>query len=402
MTSTTWIELSKSALKNNLHLIKQSISKDIKIALCIKGNGYGHGMLEIAEQVCKTDKSQRIWFCVDEIDEYTHLRHAGIKNQIIIIGPFFKLVELQSQALVTDNQVHIFTSNYQTAKYLSSIGVKYKTQLNIHLKVDTGMCRQGVTVNQALPLIAKIEKLPGVKLSGIATHFANADGPLNNMQMRAQITDFQKLKDHLGTKSKKYIWHAANSAAIFAYPQTHYDLVRPGIALYGYSPFSKQISSPEAQHPVLKNYQHRVLNASEVAKLQPVLTWKTKTADIKNIKKGDRVSYGGTYRAAKPTRIAVLPVGYYDGLSRRLSNRGAVLIKDRKCKIVGNICMNLTLVQLPSSLQNVEAGDDVILIEGGGKAENLKITANQLASKTGTINYEILTSIRQDMPRLWI
>jgi alanine racemase len=376
INSLAWLEISRPALQHNLRLLRGLAGKKVIIAPAVKANAYGHGLSGAAKAFLQGEAD---WLFVNSLEEARQLRRNKINRPILLIGRWDK----KQIAEILTLRLRFFLDDYALAKAVSTIAASKKQPAVIHLKIDTGMSRQGLKIPQEIDLIEKISKLPYLDIEGIATHFATADGPRSNPSFKKQLALFEKValavEKRLG---KKLIKHCANSAAAMLYPQCRFDLIRPGIAAYGLYP-SRTVKK-------IWEKNHRPL--------QPALSFKTRITLIKTINKGDAVSYGGTFVAKNKMTIALLPVGYYDGLDRKLSNCGGVLIGGQRAKILGRVCMDLTVADI-SKIKNAQLGDEVVIIGSQGKAT---VTADELADKIGTINYEVVTRLRESLPRYYI
>jgi alanine racemase len=369
----TWIEVSKKRIENNIRMIRQVIGPKVLLAPCIKANAYGLGIENIAQLLsdCKVDG-----FCVNSLQEATSLRQIGIRKPILVMG-YIPEDDLQQ---IIDLRLRVFISDYLTAKKLNQLAQKSKQKVLIHLKIDTGMHRLGVLVSEAKDLITELKKLENLSLEGIATHFATADEETKKMYFRKQLKAFQDLLKELKKNGIKFpLIHSANSAALLETKNSHFDLVRPGLAIYGYYP---NVSSKK------KCLQRKI-------KLLPALTWKTRVSLVKTIPAQSYVGYGATFRTVNKTKIAVLPVGYYDGFDRRLSNRGFVLIKGKRVPVRGRVCMNMIIVEV-NKIRNIFQGEEVVLLGQQGKEE---ITVEELAKACNTIDDEIIARLRETIPR---
>ena len=372
----TWIELSKKNFIKNIKAIRSVIGKKVILAPCVKANAYGHGLVESAKILSKNGAD---WLCVDTTDEGLLLRKNKILCPILIMGFIYE----DEISRVVSNGFRIFLYDYALAKSLSKAGFRQKKVALVHIKVDTGMSRQGVKINDLKDFIVKVAKLPYIKIEGLATHFATSDELSNKSYYRAQKKRFSQSLE-IAKKIIHYtlIAHCANSGAILSDRSSHYSMIRPGIISYGYYP------SPEVKKYCLK----------KGIRLYPVLSLYTKIVQVKKIEKGDAVSYGSTFIAPKDMRIAVLPVGYYDGIGRILSNVGSMIIHGKRAKILGRVCMNMTMVDI-SSIPNVTTGDSALIIGKQGKGE---IPADEIAKLSQTINYEVLIRLRESAKRIVI
>jgi len=375
MKETIWIEVSKNNLKHNLQMLRRLIGKKI-LAPAVKANAYGHGLIETAKLLIKFGAD---WLCVNSVAEEEKLRQSKIKKPILIIG----CVAPEEFKKVVAYDLRLFVYDIISAKRLSRLAVAKHKKVKIHFKIDTGMHRQGVQLEQAESLVQKIAALPGLEIEGLATHFASADNPRRPAYFKKQSATFKilsaRIKEILG---KKLIVHCDKSASILLYPDKLFDLVRPGIAVYGHFPAAE----------IEKICQKRKIH------LRPALSLKTKISFVKKIPKNSLVGYGCSFKTKRPTTIALLPIGYYDGLDRGLSNRGWVLVAGQKAPIIGRICMNITIIDV-TDIKNISAGTEATII---GKQKNQVITAENLAEQLGTINYEIIARLRESISRYYL
>jgi alanine racemase len=351
--------ISKSALVHNLSAYRRAIG-DTWLMAVVKANAYGHGMIEVA----KTIEKETDWFGVASGAEALALRRAGIKKPILVLS-FYSADET---AELVKKKVSLAVYDLAQAKLISQAAKKLKVTANIHLKVDTGTSRLGIFPQAVGKFVNQLLRLPNLKTEGLFSHFAASEESLEFT--RQQNFLFDLAIDELEWRGIDPIQHIACTAAGIVAPGSRHCMVRLGIGLYGLWPS---------------------LEAKKQAKfaLKPALTWVTRVVQVKTIPKGAFVGYGLTFQAKRPTTLAVLPIGYFDGFDRGLGNLGEVLIHGKRCKVLGRVCMNLTMVDV-TDVKNVKAGDLVVLIGKQGKEE---ITADELAKKLGTINYEIVTRI---------
>lgn len=376
MKDVSWLEISSTKLKKNLKTIKKLVGPKTIIMPCIKANAYGHGLESIAKILVKNNIK---WLAVFSLEDARRLRQAGINQNILVMG----YISNDNLEEVVNLDLRMFISDYQTAQALSQIAQKRHKQIPIHIKIDTGLSRFGILDNKAIEIIFKIAQLKGIIIEGLATHFATADEFKRRSYFQKQFQNFQNLINQLG-KLKIHIplIHCANSSTVLLYPEARFNMIRPGLALYGYY-----------DNKDIKEYcQKRNIH------LYPILSFKTRVALVKNISRGRRISYGYNYQAKKNIKVAVIPVGYYDGVNIQNSNRGYVLIKGKKAKILGRVCMNATIVDI-SHIPNVRKNDEVVIIGRQGKQQ---VTADDIARITNTINYEVLTSLRESLPRYYL
>lgn len=369
----TWVEISKENLLSNLNQFKKNTGGKI-IACIVKANAYGHDLGKIV-QILKKDKS--IWFGVDSLSEAVQIRKKEKRTPILILG----YIPLNYLETAIKNNFSFVVYNQETLERI--IKLKNKKPAKVHLKIETGLNRQGVIGKDLLKLLNLIKQNPKkIILEGVSTHFADIEDTLKPDFAMEQLKNFNKAVDLVEKNGfQSLIKHCAATAATILYPQTHFNLARVGIGLYGLWP-SRDVK----------------IVANKRLNLKPVLTWKTVVAQIKKIKKGGSVSYGRTWFAQKDSKIAIIPVGYYDGLDRKLSNCGRVLIKGQYANIIGRVAMDMLVVEV-AHLKDLKLEDEVVIIGKQGKNE---ITAEEMADKIGTINYEIVTRINPMIPRVVI
>lgn len=375
MKEPIWIEIDKKNLQNNIKTLRQAVGERVILTPCIKSNAYGHGLFGVADILCRSGAD---WLAVNSLFEAVELRRKGIKKPIIVLG-YVLLSELRE---IINNDLKILVYNLETAQKLSELAKQQDKIVDVHIKVDTGMGRQGVLVEEAEEFIRKLLGFGGLNLEGIATHYANSNEPENPAYFNKQLDRFIALLKDLQLKNiRPKIAHSANSAATFLKKEAWFDLVRPGLSVYGY------YSSKATREECLKKNLI----------LKPVLTLKTKVAMVKTLKKGEGVGYGSMHITDKETTVAILPIGYYDGLDRKLSNKGEALIKGQRAKILGRVCMNMIIVDI-THLKGVKLEDEAVLLGRQGDGE---ITVEELAEKSDTINYEVTARLRESIKRYY-
>lgn len=362
----TWAEINLGNLSYNYEQIKKILAPKTKIMVTIKADAYGHGLVPVAKRLL----SSRVeYLAVASIDEGIRLRQANIKLPILVLGAILKS---DIEPLFRDNLTPALCTE-DLAIALNNRAGYFKRKINVQIKVDTGMGRLGVLYNDALRFVKKIHKLKFVNIEGIFTHFALADTDRDFTLY--QIDLFKRLIAKLKESGIHIpLVHTANSMGIIGYKNSHFNMVRPGLAIYGLYPAEN-----------LK------------IKLKPVLSLKTKIIYIKNVPRGYGISYGHDYVTKKETKIVTLPIGYGDGYPRNLSNQAPVLIKGRRFKISGRVCMDQLMVDVGDF--RVKVGDEVVLIGFQGKN---KISAEELARLSGTISYEIVCGMGSRIPRVYI
>lgn len=372
----TWIEIEASALRHNFRSLSR-IAKPAQTMAVIKSNAYGHGLLDCARILSKTGAK---WFGVDHVDEALELRKQGIRQSILVLGytPTDRLVD------AVKHDISIVAYNLDTFRALAKLRGK---KARVHLPIETGLTRQGIGERELEKIAVLItHHLSRFTLEGVHTHFANIEETKSRAYADHQLNEYKKaIKKIQEYKLYPKYRHSASTAASILYSDTHFDMVRTGIGLYGLWP---SVST-----------QHVARSTQRGLELKPVLSWKTIVAQVKDVKKGTPVSYGLTERVRRDSKVAVLPIGYADGFDRVAnSKRGHVLIGGRRCKVLGRVCMNMTMVDI-TDVPNVKPEDEVVLI---GKQGKERITAEELANLGKTINYEVVTRINWDIPRIVI
>jgi len=368
----TWVEIKKSRLQSNLKQFRKIVGSRRQIMAIVKSNAYGHGMLEVAK-LCLSAGAD--WLGVVNLREALLLRQAKIKAPIFILSyyPFSSDIK---EAIRENIDFPVYTLSQ--AIFLDKEGQNLNKIVNIHIKIDTGTSRIGILSGQANDFIEKIKRFKYLNLRGIFTHYADSESK-NQSYTKQQTKKFQDIIED----KQISLAHAACSAATINNPCTLFNMVRIGIGLYGLWPS--------------KNTQCIANKKSFLVNLQPVLSWKTKVIQVKSLPAGVSVGYNRTFVTRSKTKLAILPVGYADGYDRRFSNCGSVLIHGISCPIRGRVCMNLTMADV-SRVAGVKARDEVVLI---GRQKNRVISADDMAKKIGTINYEVVTRINSDIPRIY-
>jgi alanine racemase len=369
----TWAEVSLAVLRENFRAIQQHVGENVTVCAVVKADAYGHGAIECARALASAGAP---WLGVTGAEEGLALRSAGIKARLLLMTGIWK----GEEELVVAHHLTPTVWEPWHLQLLEKAAGKQQALLPVHLKVDTGMNRLGAP-KEALPaLCATLSVCQHLRLEGVSTHFASV---LDAEKTRQQATLFEEC---LAILHGEGLWpaliHMANSAAISGQPETWRTMVRPGIALYGYS--TSLTRDGQA--------------AEIVPRVHPVLSWKTRAITLKEVAAGQAIGYGGTFVAQKRCRIAVLPVGYADGFHRLLSNRGRVVVRGEYAPVAGRVSMDLTTVDI-THIPGVEVGDEVVLIgENGGK----RIDASDHARLCKTIPYEILCSLSERVPRVYI
>ncbi len=364
--TTSTIYLSRSAFLNNIRFLK-SFSPSSKFFPVVKANAYGHGLKEVVSIVDDYVDG----YCVHSVDEAIEIE---TKKPILILGHIGSNENLLRE-LLKSKKLYLTVYSGRVVDFVENIANSVGKPIGLFVKVETGTNRLGLEENDALNLANRIVNSKCLNFMGFSTHFANIEDTTDHSFAKKQIEIFNRvIAKFSGQHVEK---HNACSAALMLFEETRTEIVRPGISFYGYYPSRETIVSLNAKGYEKKNG------------LKPVLSWKTNPLQIKKVKADSYIGYGLTYKATKDMTIAVLPVGYSDGYDRGLSNNGYVLIKGRRCPIVGRICMNLFMVDV-THIDNISEQDEVVLI---GKSGEEEITADTIASFLGTINYEVLARL---------
>lgn len=365
----TWVEVDLKAVAANFFTLKKSLPVSTKMMVAVKANAYGHGIIEVSRKLVECGVDYLGVACVDEA---LLLRKNLIEVPILNLGAFLK----NDVEMMVGYDISSTVTDWALVRKLDACAARLKKKARVHIKIDTGMGRLGVWHADAFDFIVKLCALKNIIIEGLYTHFPSADS--DEAFTRSQINTFCALVDKLTVRGIEIpLKHSANSVAVMGYRDSHFNLVRPGLAIYGLYP---QEDFPRHME------------------LLPVLSFKTKVAFIKKISKGMSVSYGRTYLANKRTKIATLPVGYGDGYNRLLSNKGKVLIRGKTCPVAGVVCMDQMMVDV-SLLKDIRVEDVVVLIGSQGRHS---ISAENIASACHTIPYEVVCWISPRVPRVYL
>lgn len=379
----TWVEISQSALRHNVQVLAREAHPS-KLIGVVKSNAYGHGLVGVA----KTIQSSVAWFGVDSVEEGSALRAAGIKKPILVIGyvPTDQLVTCVQKTL------SIVVYNTGSLKMVHKKMGKGRGTLSVHLAIETGTTREGFTLQELPDVLSLIRRMDAVRVDGAYTHFAirlqgaymhfaNVEDPARPSYAEQQLKAFEQALAYIKKQGMDPgLRHTASSAAVFSRPEARFDLVRPGIALYGLWPSAD------------------VKAAKKDVTLRPVLTWKTLVAQVKDVPKGTPVGYDCTERVKRRSTVAVLPIGYWDGFDRKASSKGHVLIRGTRCKVLGRVCMNMIMVDA-TEVKGVQPNDEVVII---GRQKREEISADDFAQTISTIPYEAVTRINPQIPRILV
>jgi alanine racemase len=375
-TRPTWAEVSLVHLRQNFRVIERHVGTGVTVCAVVKADAYGHGATECARAL---EEEGAQWLGVTSLDEAIPLRDAGIEARILLMTGFWRgeeeeIVRLHLTPTVWEpGQVELFE------KAATRLGVPKHA---VHLKVDTGMGRLGVAPEDLPQVCSALRSSPHLALEGLSTHLASSE-VLDAPSVGEQLKCFEEVRLRLRKEGfDPPLLHAANTGAVISRRESWYTMVRPGIALYGYYlPFERA--------------GREVSGAKLRLGVKPVLTWKTRILSLREVRANQALGYGGTYVTKAPARIAVLPVGYADGLNRQLSSRGRVIVREHYAPLVGRISMDLTLADV-TGLPGIAVGDEVVLL---GSCDGLNVDAREHASLANTNPYEILCGISKRVPR---
>ncbi len=379
-TRPTWAEVSLTSLRQNFRTVAKHTGAGVIVCAVVKADAYGHGAVECSRAL---EAEGAKWLGVTSLDEAIPLRDAGIESRILLMTGFWRGEEIEIVRLGLTPTVwepwHI--ESLETAAARGSVSNGTMRQA-VHLKVDTGMGRLGVSLEELHTILKALKAAPHLLLEGLSTHLASSeimDAPSVGEQER-RFEEALRMVRTAGFVPE--LVHMANTSALISRRETWNNMVRPGVALYGYYlPFQRagrEVSGGTLRLPV-----------------KPVLTWKTRILSMRNFAASQALGYGGTYVTKAPAHVAVLPVGYADGYNRQLSNRGRVIVRDHYAPIIGSISMDLTLVDV-TGIPDVAVGDEVILL---GTSDGLSVDALEHARLANSSPYEILCNISKRVPR---
>jgi len=363
-----YCEIDLRAIRHNVGVMRSYLKDGEDFLAVVKANGYGHGAVQVARAALDAGAKM---LAVAIPEEGVQLRQAGIDMPILVLGG----IEEEAADIIAACNLTQVVFDEERILALERAGEKYDRKVCVHLKLDTGMNRIGVRSKEEVQqLVRLIDNLDHVELTGCFTHMATADEDFCE-DTHAQIARFGALCEAIAeVHPGKITRHAANTASIFRYPQAHFDMVRGGIALYGYPPFAEDLG------------------------LKPAMRWVARAVYVKTIQPGDKVSYGGLFEAKKPTRVMTVPVGYADGYRRGLTGKGCVLVRGQRAPILGRVCMDQIMVDV-TDIPEAQAGDEVVLLGAQG---NDMIDADEMAAWLSTISYEVICSPSARVPRVYV
>jgi alanine racemase len=375
-TRPTWAQVSLENLRYNFGVVQGHIGAGITVCAVVKADAYGHGATECARAL---EQEGARWLGVTSLDEAIPLRDAGIQTRILLMTGFWRgeeeeIIRLQLTPTIWEpGQVELLE------KAAAGLGLP---RVAVHLKVDTGMGRLGVDPEDLYEVCSALKASPHLLLEGLSTHLASSE-ILDAPSVNEQLQKFEQVRSLLRNEGfDPPLIHVANTGAVISRRESWNTMVRPGIALYGY-------------HLPFERAGREVSGSKLRLGVKPVLTWRTRILSLRDVRANQPLGYGGTYVTKAPARIAVLPVGYADGLNRALSSRGRVIVREHYAPIVGRISMDLTLADV-TGLPGVSVGDEVVLL---GAVDGLSVDAREHAELANTNVYEILCAISKRVPR---
>ena len=366
----TVAEIDLDALGHNLQYFKNKLPQETKVMAVVKADAYGHGAIQIALYLQSIGVK---YFAVAFLDEAIQLRHAGITEEILVLG----YTPAKGIELAIEHNIAVTVYTLEMLRVIEAAGERAGQSVKVHLKVDTGMGRIGFVPSEIEQYIEALHEKRWIELVGVYTHFATADEA--NSEFTLQQRDlFHKVVTRLNQEFTIPLVHLSNTAAAINFSAIKQSAARIGIGLYGLSPAPEVVTGED--------------------ELEPVMSVKTEVIYVKTIQPGETVSYGATFRAERETVVATLPIGYADGFPRSLSNRGYVLIHGKYAPIIGRVCMDQTMVDV-TDIADVMIGDEVVIF---GEQAGERITVDYYAELLGTINYELVTIIGKRIPRIYI
>ncbi len=368
-----WVEVDLDAISHNVGQLKRLIGDDVAIAAVIKANAYGHGAERVAGALLEHGASM---LAVATLDEAVRLRRSGIRAPVLVLYG----VPVWEAEKVVENDLEVAVFDEDLPRTLAAGARKHGRKIGVHINVDTGMGWYGLSFEEPriVKLAKELQQLPYLDLKGLFSHFANSDGDpsYTRMQLERFVEVVRKIEAEGITIPFK---HICNSAAILKCPEARFNMVRPGLMLYG-------LNAPSGEPD------------GNRLELRPALQFKTRIIQVRSLARGEAVGYGSTYVVSRQTSIAILPVGYFDGVPRPLARGGTVLVRGRRARVLGTICMNLLIADV-TDIPEVEKGDEVVLL---GRQGDEYISAEEIARTVGTISYEIVTRIAGHVPRVFL
>jgi alanine racemase len=379
-------EIDLNAVSRNFRTVKRLTGNRPVIAV-VKADAYGHGAAEVAKKLADEGAT---FFAVAFTEEAVRLREAGNRSRILVLFDKF------DAPVFLEYHLTPVLYDLPTARMFSREARKRNRFLDVHVKIYTGMGRLGFNSRDVMKEVAAIGKMPNLRITGLMSHFSDSDIS-DTSYAEKQLKSFHAVRESLRKKSGgPLLCHMANSAAVLSLKEAHLDAVRPGLILYGHSPFQRPSASGGSSR---KSEVGRNTNPQAPSvRLVPAMKVKTEILSLRRLRKGTPVSYGRTFITGRDSVIAVLPVGYADGYNRALTNTMEVLVKGKRAPVAGRVCMDLIMVDV-TGIQGVKERDEVVLLGRQGREE---ITASEMGTKAGTISYEILTSLGSRSRRIYV
>lgn len=367
----TWAEIDLDALAHNFQVIRQRVGPDVKVLAAVKANAYGHGAVECSRRL---EEEGADWFGVALPEEGAELRKAGITKPILCMGGSWEAQE----NLCLQQELTPVVYRLDVAKALDRAAAKAGTTVDIHVKIDTGMGRLGVRYDALSEFFDSLRNCHNLRVDGLMTHLASADDEAKVEYTEKQLQRFRDTLEMLRERgfTPRHV-HAANSAGLFAFPESRFNLVRPGGTLYG---FTRDVLPANSESP----------------NLRPVMSLHSRIEFLKQVNKGEKLGYGGTFETQRDSIVATIPIGYDDGYRRAFSNKSRVIVRDQFAPIIGRVSMDLTIIDV-TEVPGVAMDDQVTLL---GRSDNCSIMAEDLGELAGTISYEITCGISNRVPRI--
>jgi len=396
---SSWLTIDRQAIAHNLQAFRKLLKPQTKLFGVVKSNAYGHGLGILSAVEPLVDG-----LAVVNVAEGLEIRKLGFKKRVLVLGPFFSHEELLE---AQKNNLEIEIVKQEDLTYLRfALPSNLLPPLKVHIKVNTGLNRLGFLPQDLSTILPQLQNNPNIVTQGIFSHLSDAENPAS-LQTKEQLQSFTEAINSFPESAKNIEKHIAASSATLLFPNSHFDLVRIGISMYGLWPSQETHDAWHAMQPPSSsstppsssssNLEFRTLrfHSGQALNLElfPALTYQTKIMCIQNVPAGSLVGYGGSYRTRRPSRIATIPVGYYEGLPRSLSNKGKVVTCDKEAPLVGRICMNMSMIDI-TDIPEATVNSDVTLIGKG-------ISADKQAELAGTISYELLSRIPEHIPRIY-
>jgi alanine racemase len=388
-----WVEVDLGALRNNIRRLSKWVAPARFIAV-VKSDGYGHGMVQVA----RTALDEGAWaLAVVNIDEALQLRQAGLTCTVMVVGPVFP----GEMAAALQAQISLPVYSHETLAEVAAAAAETGQKARIHVKFDTGLGRLALPYDQAYDFLSLVKATPGLELEGLYSHLADAEGldQRYTLQQFHRFQEVQQVAEGLGMRPE--VAHLSASAASMLLQPARLDAVRVGIAMYGLWPADETrlllLSRGHNLFQELNLHFSSGLTPQLDDLLQPALSYKTRIAQLKRVPADSSIGYGCTFQTQRPTHLAILPVGYYEGYDRHLSNCGEVLIRGRRARVLGRVCMNVVTVDV-TDIADVSLEDEVVLL---GRQGGNQVSAEEWARRIGSINYEVVTRIPAHIPRIY-